>query len=85
MLNHDTQLFPHHIDFQRRWDFSHPVAEVSRHPHNPALRGLKNLSQEKWILTKSDGSIQEVETGRNAPLAAGNKINFGNVEGEIRY
>jgi DNA-binding helix-hairpin-helix protein with protein kinase domain len=85
MLNHDTQLFPHHIDFQCRWDFSHPVAEVSRHPHKPALWGLKNLSQEKWILTKSDGSIQEVETGRNAPLAAGNKINFGNVEGEIRY
>jgi eukaryotic-like serine/threonine-protein kinase len=85
MLNRDTQLYPHHIDFQRKWDFSKPVAEVNRHPNNPALWGLKNLSDEKWILTKSDGSIQEVEKGRSVPLTAGNKVNFGSVEGEIRY
>lgn len=85
MLNRDTRLFPHHIDTTRKWDFSRPVAEVARHPTDPTLWGLKNLSSEKWILTKSDGSIQEVEAGRSTTLAVGSKINFGSIEGEIRY
>ncbi len=85
MLNRDTRLFPHHVDVQRKWDFSRPVAEVTRHPTDPSIWGLKNLSSEKWVLTKSDGSIQEVEVGRSAPLAVGSKINFGSIEGEIRY
>ncbi|GHO82274.1 protein kinase domain-containing protein [Dictyobacter formicarum] len=85
MLNHDTVLYPHHIDRKRKWNFSQPVAQVNQHPLNPQMWGLKNLSNEKWILTKVDGSKQEVEQGRNAPLIAGSKINFGDGEGEIRY
>ena len=41
MLNHDTQLFPHHLDQQRRYDLSQPGAAVQRHPQNPNLWGLK--------------------------------------------
>ncbi|EFH80217.1 protein kinase domain-containing protein [Ktedonobacter racemifer] len=85
MLNHDTVLFPHHIDRKSKWDFSRPVAQVNQHPSNPQMWGLKNLSLEKWVLTKVDGSKQDVEPGRNAPLVAGSKINFGDGEGEIRY
>jgi serine/threonine protein kinase len=85
MLNRDTRLYPHHIDNQAKYDFSYPVAEVTRHPTDPNLWGLKNLTQEKWIFIKPDGSKMEVETGRNAPLTIGAKINFGRVEGEVRY
>src|SRR5579871_6229743 len=85
MLNRDTQLFPHHIHMQRKWDFSQPTAEVNRHPTDPNIWGLRNLSQEKWVLVLSDGTMKEVEPGRSAPLAAGNKIQFGSVQGEIRY
>jgi hypothetical protein len=66
------------------YDFSKPVAEVVRHPSDPKIWGLKNLSDEKWIKTSPDGSIQEVEVGRSLALAVGVKINFGKVEGEIR-
>lgn len=84
MLNHDTQLFPHHVDVQRLYDFSYPVAEVTRHPSNPDIWGLKNLSQEKWTSTKADGTTNDIEPGRSVSLAVGTKISFGNTEGEIR-
>lgn len=84
MLNHDTQLYPHHLDPQRLYDFSQPLAVVQQHPQNPSLWGLKNQSPVKWVITTPDGTIRDVEPGRSASLAAGVKINFGPVEGEIR-
>ena len=76
MLNKDTKLYPHHTNTQARRDFSQPVAEVTRHPTDPTRWGLKNLSHDRWVLVKSDGSMQDVESGKNAALVAGNKINL---------
>jgi eukaryotic-like serine/threonine-protein kinase len=84
LLNHDTQLFPHHIDEQKRFDFSKAIATVTQHPTNPNLWGLKNLSHEKWVTTVADGTVKDVEPGKSVPFAAGTKINFGKAEGEIR-
>jgi DNA-binding helix-hairpin-helix protein with protein kinase domain len=84
MLNHDTQLYPHHLDDQRMYDFSQPLAEVTQHPTRPDLWGLKNLTTEKWVITTADGTVKDVEPGRNVPLAIGTQINFGRKEGEIR-
>jgi eukaryotic-like serine/threonine-protein kinase len=84
MLNHDTKLFPHHIDEQRLYEFSKPVAEVVRHPSNPSIWGLKNLSQDKWVTTSAEGAVKDVEHGRSLTIAIGARINFGKAEGEIR-
>lgn len=84
MLNHDTQLFPHHIDDTRLYDFAQPIAEVARHPSNPNIWGLRNLSSDKWVSTATDGTVRDVEPGRSVTLASGTKINFGPSEGEIR-
>ncbi len=84
MLNADTKLYQHHMDDKH--DFSKPVAEVSKHPTDPNIWGLKNLSGKKWTATMADGAVKDVEVGRSVPLASGIKIQFGgNVEGEIRY
>jgi eukaryotic-like serine/threonine-protein kinase len=83
MLNHDTQLFPHHINTQL-FDFSHPIAEVSRHPTNPQIWGIKNLGDEKWVYTTATGELKDVEPNRSIPMVGGTKINFGKAEGEIR-
>jgi eukaryotic-like serine/threonine-protein kinase len=85
MLNHDTKLYPHHIDEERMYDFSRLVAEVNRHPTNPNLWGLKNLTSEKWSSTKSDGTVQDIYPGKSVPLISGTKILFGSKQGEIRY
>jgi serine/threonine protein kinase len=85
MLNHDTKLFPHHIDDVRLYDFSAPVAAVAVHPTNPNVWGLKNLSQDKWFITAAaDGNVKDVEPGRSVTLAVGTKIQFGKTAGEIR-
>jgi DNA-binding helix-hairpin-helix protein with protein kinase domain len=83
MLNHDTQLFPHHVD-GGKFDFSKPVAEVSRHPKNPNVWGLRNISPAPWVATMPDASMRQVEAGKSIALAIGCRINFGNIEGEIR-
>jgi serine/threonine protein kinase len=85
MLNADTKLTPHHFSVGEAFEFSTAIAEVVRHPTDPNLWGLKNLSDDKWVVTLPNGSLRDVETGRSAPLVTGTKINFGPVEGEIRY
>ena len=84
MLNYNTRLYPHHVDPDKAYDFSTPVAEVTRHPSNPTIWGLRNLTLEKWVITLDDGTIKDVEPGRSMTLAPGIKINFGKREGEIR-
>ncbi len=84
MLNHDTKLYPHHVDTQRLYDFTQAQAEVNRHPTNPNIWGLKNLSQEKWVITTPDGTVKDVDPGRSVTLTVGTRINFGKREGEIR-
>ena len=83
MLNNDTQLFQHHIDHQKLYDFSVPVAKVIRHPTDQKIWGLKNLTNEKWVITTPDGIIKDVEPAKSLTLQVGVKINFGKIEGEI--
>ena len=84
MLNHNTKLYPYHVDDKSPYDFSKPVAEINQHPKNPKIWGLKNLGQEKWVSVAANGKVQDVEPGQSVTLAVGTKISFGKSEGEIR-
>ena len=84
LLNHDTRLYGHHLDPHRRpYDFGAPLAEVVRHPADPGRWGLKNLGSDKWVMTNPDGALRDVEPGRSAGLAAGVRIDFGQVSGVV--
>jgi DNA-binding helix-hairpin-helix protein with protein kinase domain len=83
VLNNDTELFPHHLDSQRPYDFSRALASVTQHPNDPKIWGLKNLSDQKWVTTNSAGVINEIDPGRSIKLDTGVKIQFGTTEGEI--
>ncbi len=83
MLNHDTQLFPHHTDEQQAHNFTTPVGAVQRHPTDSRVWGLRNLSTQIWSCTLADGSVVDVVPGRSITLAAGNVIHFGNTNGQI--
>ncbi|MDF1513500.1 MAG: serine/threonine protein kinase, partial [Anaerolineae bacterium] len=84
MLNYNTELFPHHIDSSRLYDFSTPLARVIQHPRDPSIWGLQNLSAEKWVSTTENGTISDVPPKRSVTLAKGTTINFGMIEGVIR-
>ena len=83
MLNHNTKFYPYHLD-PLSYDFSKPIAELSRNPSNPNIWGLKNISDRSWQVTKPDGTTLEVPSGKNVALGNGVHINFGRAEGEIR-
>lgn len=83
VLNHDTRLFPHHVDASRLYDFSLPVAEIVRHPKQANVWGLKNLSPSSWSITTVSGETHAVEPGRSLTLARGTRIAFGQRTGEI--
>ncbi len=83
MLNYDTKLYPHHIN-TKSFDFSKPVAEVTQHPTNPNIWGVKNLTEEKWVCTTANNQVKDVDPGRSVTMDVGIKINFGKADGEIR-
>jgi len=83
MLNHDTLLFAHHVDEEKKYDFTQPVAAVTKHPVDPEIWGLKNISTQTWSATNQKGEVKDVSPGRSVTLALGTRINFGHTEGEI--
>ena len=84
-LNHDTELYPHHIDAQALYDFSRPVASVQKHPQDPSRWGLRNLSSGPWTATDSSGQRLVVDPGRSISLGAGTTVQFGQSVGRISY
>jgi hypothetical protein len=60
------------------------VAEVSSHPSEPGVFGLKNLSQKVWRATLASGRQMHIDPGRSVRLEAGLRIDFGAAEGTIR-
>jgi hypothetical protein len=60
------------------------VAEVSAHPNEPGVFGLKNLSQKVWRATLASGRQVQIDPGRSIRLEAGVRIDFGAAEGTIR-
>ena len=84
MLNHDTRLFPHHVDPMRAYDFSTPVADVSVHPSDRRRYGLRNLTDTNWYSTSDDGTVRTIAAGKSITLAPNTRINFGKLEGTIR-
>jgi eukaryotic-like serine/threonine-protein kinase len=83
MLNYNTKIYQHHLD-GISFDFSAPVAQITQHPKNPNLWGLRNSSNKNWVTIKPDGSKLEVLPAQNVSLVSGIKIDFGLVKGEIR-
>ena len=82
MLNADTQLFPHHMG--ALYDLTAPTAEVARHPKDPSIWGLKNLSQGAWTATPRDAAATPVPPGRSVSLKQGTVIDFGTTTAEVR-
>lgn len=59
------------------------VAEVVANPSNPNLLGLRNHSQQSWSMT-AGGESRTVDPGQTVRLAAGVRLKFGFVSGDIR-
>ena len=84
VLNQDTLLYPHHLDANRRNDYSEVWAEMVPHPKRADIWGLKNVSGQNWSTTPPSGApIVEVPSGRSVSLVPGLRIRFGPSEGAV--
>jgi hypothetical protein len=59
-------------------------AEVSSHPSESGVIGLKNLSQNVWRATLASGQQLRIDPGRSIRLEPGVRIDFGTAEGIVR-
>lgn len=82
MLNRSSKIYSHHVE--GNYDMATAVGEVNQHPQDPSKWGIRNVSKGIWTYIKKDGASMTVENGKNAPLSAGAKINFGSRVGEIK-
>jgi eukaryotic-like serine/threonine-protein kinase len=83
VLNTDTKLFAHHQEDHSDLAATSPLAEVARHPSNPNIFGLRNLSAGRWVATTADGVMKDVDPGKSIVLAKGTTIAFGRLTGEL--
>ena len=84
VLNQDTLLHPHHLDANRRNDYSEIWAEMVPHPSRPDVWGLKNVSGTTWSSVPPSGApIVEVASDRSVSLVPGLRIRFGPCEGVV--
>ncbi|MBS1721069.1 MAG: protein kinase [Armatimonadetes bacterium] len=82
MLNSDCELFAHHVDPAKLYEFGDPVGIVAQHPTMKDLWGLKNTSSTSWTASLN-GTSREVEPGRSVTMVGGTEINFGSQIGVI--
>ena len=64
-------------------DEANPCAEVVRNKKNPALWGLKNLTDSEWSYTLPNGEEKTASCGKAAPIFVGTKIKIGEEEFKI--
>ena len=82
ILNNDIKLYSHHTK-GILYDFTKPTAEISEHP-TLKIKGLKNLSDDMWYVTKSNKSVVQVPPGRSFALENGVIVKFGLISVSIR-
>ena len=56
------------------WSSADILGEMVENPNNPGNWGIRNHTQDTWIITFADGTTKEVPPGRAAPLS--NKLSF---------
>lgn len=84
VLTAGVEVFPHHLDPDRRFDFSAPCGKVVPNPNNPQILGLQNLTDTTWVCRFGpDDARAEVPPGRSVKLGPGTRIDFGTAWGEI--
>jgi eukaryotic-like serine/threonine-protein kinase len=79
------RLYPHHVNPATMYDFAAPVAEITVHPADRSILGLRNLSGTPWTTSSSGGVVVAVEPGKSCSLSEAQTIQFGTSEGHVKF
>ncbi|MDN5351794.1 MAG: eukaryotic-like serine/threonine-protein kinase [Clostridiales bacterium] len=83
-LTHCRTFYVNQIDSSRPLAYEEPFAQVVVHPKYPTVWGLKNLSQEFWRYTASDGTEREIGQGQVLPIKNDLEANMGGTDAVFR-
>ncbi|MEQ9379962.1 MAG: hypothetical protein RJP95_03810, partial [Pirellulales bacterium] len=84
VLEEGTMLYDHHLRSRCEFQLEKPRALVVANPKDARRKGLKNLTDNTWVVTNESGKRSEVETGRSAGFSGGETINFGERRASVR-
>lgn len=85
LLSRTAKLRQRHVDPFAADDVAETIlGEVTQHPTNPSIWGLRNLSSTPWVATSPDGSAKEVPPQKATSLEAGLKLNVAGVVAEVQ-
>jgi RsiW-degrading membrane proteinase PrsW (M82 family) len=79
-----TSIEPLHLGLAGAGRGNGPIAEIVSNPNDPAVLGLRNLSDLVYRATMPDGKTIEISRGQTARLAAGVVVDFGGIEGSVQ-
>ena len=82
-LNHDSNLYPHHLKPRGDLDYVDAVADVRQNPADPSSWGLRNLTDERWTAFLPDGTVRDVDPQRSIALRVGTRVRIGTADAEI--
>ena len=60
------------------------TGEISRHPTDPNILGIKNTGATAWTSATGNGATVTVPPGKNLKIAVGTRILFGSLALEIQ-
>lgn len=80
-VSEGAHLHGHHLNGD--YDYATTIAEVVRHPTNPDLLGLRNLTEGLWTARLPGGDEREVEPGRSVRVTPGVEVDLGRVVARV--
>lgn len=79
-----SRLYERQVPGARSGQGDAVVAEVTAHPNDPSVLGLKNLSDQSWSLVTVEGEQRELAPGRSIRLVAGLQVRIGDLSVRVR-
>jgi DNA-binding helix-hairpin-helix protein with protein kinase domain len=81
VLNDDTVVQVQHL--RAAYGDTTPIATVARHPQRPGHWGLRNETDQTWVVTLPSGEETQAEPGRAVGLLPGTTIHIGALTATI--
>jgi serine/threonine protein kinase len=65
-------------------DYITETGEVIQNKNNPGIWGIRNISEDTWLMKMPDGETKQIPPGAVVPIADNVEVTFTNVTGKIQ-
>ena len=65
-------------------DYLSETGEVIQNKNNPSLWGIRNTSEDTWLMRSPDGATKQIPANSVVPIADSIEVTFVNITGKIK-